>query len=128
MCKVISVVNQKGGVSKTCTTLNLGIGLANKGEKVLVIDMDPQGSMSASLGYREPDELKAPIGTVMAGIINEEELDWHSVGIRHHEEGIDVLPGNIELAALEVSLVNVMSRELILRQYIEQIKDHTLIF
>lgn len=124
MCKVIAVVNQKGGVSKTTTVVNLSVGLAKKDKKVLVVDADPQGSLSASLGYREPDDLKETLGTVLGGIIRDEEYDWQKIGIRHHEEGIDVLPGNIELAALEVSLVNVMSRELMLRQYMDQIKDY----
>ena len=123
MCKVIVVGNQKGGVGKTTTTSNLGIGLAKQGKRVLLIDADAQGSLTASLGFREPDKLEVTLATIMANIINEEEMKTQ-YGILHHSEGIDLMPGNIELSGLEVSLVNVMSRETILRTYIEQQKDH----
>ncbi len=121
-CKVLALCSQKGGVGKTTSCVNLAVGLAREGKRVLVVDNDPQGSMTASLGYQNPDELNVTLATILMKIVNEETFD-DSLGILHHEEGIDLLPANIELAGMEVSLVNFMSRELVLRQYIDQVKN-----
>ena len=122
MCRVICVSNQKGGVAKTTTCINLGIGLARAGKKVLLIDADAQGSMAASLGIQEPDGLDFTLANIMEKVINDEDLE-PGEGILHHTEGIDFIPANIELAGLETSLVNVMSRETILRQFISSIRE-----
>ena len=119
--KVISVVNQKGGTGKTTTTENLGIGLAMEGHRVLLIDMDPQGSLTISLGYPRPDDMYPTISDVLGDVVNESLIDPKE-GIIQHREGIEFIPGNIELSGLEVSLVNIMSRETVLKQYLEHIK------
>ena len=122
MCKVIAVSNQKGGVGKTVSCLNLGIGLAQSGKKVLLIDADPQGSLTISLGYPEPDDMEYSLATMMMNIVNDEHLNIDKT-ILHHKEGVDLIPANIELSAIEVSLVNVMSCELILKTMVEQLRN-----
>lgn len=122
MAKVITIASQKGGVAKSTSCVNLGIGLAREGKRVLLIDSDAQGSMSACLGVTEPDELDITLVTLMKKIVNDEPWEIKE-GILYHEEGIAFLPANIELAGLETTLVNVISRETILRQYVERVRN-----
>ena len=123
MSKVIAVSNQKGGTGKTTTTVNLGIGLANEGKKVLLIDFDAQGSLTQSLGYPNPDELSVTISTLIEKTVNEQPVAKDE-GILHHSEGVDFVPANIELSGMETALVNIMSRERVLKNYLSQVKDN----
>lgn len=118
---VIAVVNQKGGTGKTTTCENLGIGLANEGKKVLLVDTDPQGSLTIALGNPRPDDLSVTLTDLMAKIM-QDQPPLPKEGILSHEEGVDLVPANITLSGLEVSLVNAMSRETILKQYLETVK------
>ena len=118
---VIAVVNQKGGTGKTTTCENLGIGLANEGKKVLLVDTDPQGSLTIALGNPRPDDLPVTLTDLMAKIM-QDQPPLPKEGILSHEEGVDLVPANITLSGLEVSLVNAMSRETVLKQYLETVK------
>ena len=117
----IAIVNQKGGTAKTTTCENLGIGLAMEGKKVLLVDVDPQGSLTISMGWQQPDELPTTLSTLMQKAMNDQPIQ-PGEGILHHDEGVDLIPANIELAGMEVALVNSMNREKMLKQVLDSAK------
>ncbi len=120
---VMAVVNQKGGTGKTTTCENLGVGLTMEGKKVLLVDTDPQASLTICLGHPVPDQLSPTLSDMMGKILSEQPIA-PGEGILHHPEGVDLMPANIELSGLEVSLVNAMSRETILKQYLDTVKQN----
>ncbi|NSG66848.1 ParA family protein [Blautia caecimuris] len=128
-CKVIALTNQKGGVGKTTTAVNLGVCLSKQGKKVLLVDADAQANLTMSLGYPRPDDLPISLATIMQDIIDDKPFDVKK-GILHHSEGVDLLPSNIELSGLEVRLINAISRERVLTTCINEVKknyDYVLI-
>lgn len=122
MARIYAICNQKGGVGKTVTAVSLGIGLAREGKRVLLVDVDAQGSLTASLGYQQPDQMEVTLATVMGQVIQDLPLQ-PNMGILHHSEGVDLLPANIELSGLEVTLVNTMSRETVLRECLRGVQE-----
>lgn len=118
---IMAVVNQKGGTGKTTTCENLGIGLANEGKRVLLVDTDPQASLTISLGHPRPDDLPVTLTDLMAKVMQDQPIAPKE-GILSHEEGVDLVPANITLSGMEVSLVNAMSRENVLRQVLDALK------
>ena len=120
MAKVIAIANNKGGTGKTTTCASLGVGLANRGKRVLLIDADAQGSLTASMGIQRPDNLEITLATIMGGIITDDVYEG-DYGIIHNDEGVDLMPANIELSGIELSLVNLIGRETIMNEFIKMV-------
>ena len=120
--KVIAICNQKGGVGKTTTAANLGIGLVRAGKRVLLVDADPQGNLTDSLGWHDTDSIRATLATLLAAVIADQPIVPHNC-ILHHAEGVDLIPANLELSALEISLVSAMCRERALSTVLTPLKD-----
>lgn len=121
--RITAISNQKGGVAKTTSTVNLGVGLAREGKKVLLVDADPQGSLTVSMGIQDPDSLTETLSTLMLAEMEDKPIP-PDYGIIHHQEGVDLIPGNIELSGVELSLVNTMSRELVLRNVLNRLRSN----
>lgn len=123
MSKIIAIANQKGGVGKTTTAINLGVGLVKKGNRVLLVDLDPQGNATQGLGY-DADILDITISTILRKMISKDYAFLKDFGILHHSEGIDLMPANIELSVLETELISLLfGREKMLSTYLNMIKD-----
>lgn len=126
-CKVIAIANQKGGTGKTTTAVNLGTGLSRAGKKVLLVDTDPQGDLTTFLGWTDPDNLPISLSTQMERVIRDIPVEARE-GILSHEEGVDIVPSNIELAGMEMMLVTTMNREYIMKEYLAPLrKDYDYI-
>lgn len=121
-CKVIAVTNQKGGVGKTTTTENVAIGLARNGCNVLIVDFDPQGDLTSCLGWKNNDSLEHSVSSMLDDYINDNDINYESL-ILHHDEHVDLIPANIELADFEMRLVSVINREQTLSNCIEPLRN-----
>ena len=129
MTKVIAIANQKGGVGKTSTTVNLGAGLVRQGFDVLLVDMDSQANLTMALGFQNPDDMDFTVSNVLYKAVHEETIIPEE-GILTTAEGIDLMPANVQLSGLEISLINEYGREAVLKQYIDAVRlnyDYILI-
>lgn len=120
-CRTIVVANQKGGTAKTATALSLGVALARTGGRVLLVDDDPQGDLTKSLGWRDPDSLETTLATHLSAAIEGSDDD-PAAGMLRHREGVDLMPSNIELAAMEMAVFMAMSRERMMGAWLSPIK------
>jgi len=122
MGRVIAIANQKGGVGKTEIAGNLGVGIALSGKRVLVIDADPQGNLTSSLGIDNVDELENTLAAFIEREINENQIDPKEY-ILHNDEGVDIMPCNIKLAGMDYMIMNAFSREHLLEAFVSQVRE-----
>ena len=122
---MIAVANQKGGVGKTTTAVNLGVALGQAGKRVLLIDADPQGSLTRSCKIQSPDDLDVTLSELMANEMTGEDKDYILINNSiEHFENVDLIPSNISLSGTETALFNCMSRESVLKRTIEPLRKH----
>lgn len=122
MAKVIAIANQKGGVGKTSTTVNLGAGLIRQGYDVLLIDLDSQANLTMALGFQNPDDMEYTVSNVLHKAVKEEQIN-PAEGVLTTAEGIDLMPASVQLSGLELSLINEYGREVVLKQYIDEVQQ-----
>ena len=121
--KWLPLLIRNGGVGKTTTTVNLGNGLVRSGKKVLLIDLDPQGDLTTSLGFKNQDNMENTIKTLMEKVIQKIDIDQEEAILKNNE-GIDLIPANIELEALETSMIKYIDKENILKKYVSKVREN----